>query len=719
MPTASPPPLDLSADLLDAAAAVESVAVRGGAEDGRAAEAAARRRRREVIFETGYGPSGLPHIGTFGEVARTTMVRTAFRLLTEDTVPTRLICFSDDMDGLRKVPGNVPNQEMMRAHLDKPLTSVPDPFSNEYPSFGAANNARLRAFLDRFGFAYEFVSATETYKAGRFDAMLLKMLAVYDEVMAIMLPSLARGAPADPIRPSCRSRPTSGAVLQVPILERNVDAGTIVFRDPDNGDKLTEVPVTGGSVKCQWKADWALRWAALGIDYEMSGKDLIEFGQAVEPHLHACSAPSRRTGFNYELFLDENGQKISKSKGNGLTIDEWLAYASPESLSLFMFQKPRAAKRLYFDVIPKAVDEYFTFLDAYPRQADDQRLGNPVWHIHSGKPPAIDMPITFSHAAQPRQRLQRPRQGRAVGLHPAPREGRDAGDAIRSSTSWSAMRCATTTTSSRRRRCSVRPTRSSARRSTALDAKLGDARRRRRGRGDPARRARRRARHPALPGRGRAKGPTAGPGVSVAWFSTLYQILLGQERGPALRFLRGDLRHRRDAGADRQGAGRRARRLDSLRRRRAVGGRCLAAPDAAPGAERLASPPCDSRRWRGRSAAPSPATSSHRPISLVPTRQGAVTSATIARRPGNSTRRRGRAGTCAANRAPCGRTATTPPSASGQVASTGGGSTPATWMVLLAALEGRRVGRLGQEEAPPARLRAAAPAAVRRVPAVR
>ncbi|HET7716095.1 MAG TPA: lysine--tRNA ligase [Bauldia sp.] len=347
---------------------------------------------RGVLFETGYGPSGLPHIGTFGEVARTTMVRTAFRVLTGDAIPTRLLCFSDDMDGLRKVPDNVPNKEMMRQYLNQPLTSVPDPFG-EYPSFGAHNNARLRRFLDQFGFEYEFASATDYYRSGRFDATLLKMLEAYDEVMAIMLPSLGdeRRETYSPFLPIS---PTTGAVLQVAILERKVDAGTIVYRDPDSG-KLVEQAVTGGSVKCQWKADWALRWAALGVDYEMSGKDLID---SVRLSSRICTALGGEPpeGFNYELFLDEHGQKISKSKGNGLTIDEWLTYASPESLSLFMYQKPRAAKRLYFDVIPRAVDEYFSFLAAYPGQPEDQKLGNPVWHIHAGDPPSVDMPIAFA-----------------------------------------------------------------------------------------------------------------------------------------------------------------------------------------------------------------------------------------------------------------------------------------------------------------------------------
>ena len=346
----------------------------------------------EVIFETGYGPSGLPHIGTFGEVARTTMVRYAFRVLTEDKIKTRLIAFSDDLDGLRKVPDNVPNKEMLATHLGKPLTSIPDPFSNEYPSFGAANNARLRRFLDQFGFDYEFASSTDYYASGRFDATLLKMLAAYDQVMAIILPTLGpeRRATYSPFLPIS---PRNGQVLQVPMVARDVEAGTVTYEDPETGERMT-TPVTGGHVKCQWKADWAMRWTALGIDYEMAGKDLID---SVKLSGQICRAlgGSPPEGFNYELFLDDKGQKISKSKGNGLTIEEWLRYASPESLSLFMYREPKAAKRLYFDVIPRCVDEYYQFLDGYERQDPRQRLSNPVWHIHSGHPSKIDMPISF------------------------------------------------------------------------------------------------------------------------------------------------------------------------------------------------------------------------------------------------------------------------------------------------------------------------------------
>jgi lysyl-tRNA synthetase class 1 len=348
---------------------------------------------RTVIFETGYGPSGLPHIGTFGEVARTTMVRHAFEVLTEGRVKTRLVCFSDDMDALRKVPDNVPNRDMLRAHLDKPLSSVPDPFSNEYPSFAAHNNARLHRFLDRFGFDYEFLSATECYGSGQFDATLVRMLEVYDEVMDIILPTLGpeRRASYSPFLPIS---PSTGKVLQVAMIERHPKKGTVVYIDPETRERV-ETPVTGGRVKAQWKADWALRWTALGVDYEMCGKDLIDSVTLSSRICRALGGTPPET-YIYELFLDETGGKISKSKGNGLAVDAWLTYASPESLSLFMFQKPRAAKRLYFDVIPKAVDEYLAHLAAYPREEGAARLENPVWHIHAGAPPRAELPISFA-----------------------------------------------------------------------------------------------------------------------------------------------------------------------------------------------------------------------------------------------------------------------------------------------------------------------------------
>ena len=350
-----------------------------------------KKPKDEVLFETGYGPSGLPHIGTFGEVARTTMVRHAFRVLTDDKIRTRLLAFSDDMDGLRKVPDNVPNKELLEKNLGKPLTKVPDPFGT-HDSFGAHNNARLRAFLDTFGFDYEFASSTDYYTSGKFDAALLRMLERLDAVMKIMLPSLReeRAASYSPFLPIC---PRTGQVLYVPIVDHDARAGTVSYDDPDTRERVT-LPVTGGHCKLQWKPDWAMRWYALKVDYEMAGKDLID-SVKLSGKICAALGGTPPEGFNYELFLDEKGQKISKSKGNGLTIDEWLRYASPESLSLFMYREPKAAKRLYFDVIPRNVDDYQQFIEGYPRQEIKQRLANPVWHIHSGNPPVADMPVTF------------------------------------------------------------------------------------------------------------------------------------------------------------------------------------------------------------------------------------------------------------------------------------------------------------------------------------
>lgn len=344
---------------------------------------------RPVIFETGYGPSGLPHIGTFGEVARTTMVRQAFEAMTGGHWKTRLICFSDDMDGLRKVPEGIPNPEILREDLYKPLTVVRDPFG-EHPSFGQHNNARLKAFLDSFGFTYEFLSSTECYKGGVFDQTLLTALDRFDQIQAVMLPTLGpdRRATYSPFLPIS---PKTGHVLQVPTLERDVARGTIVFEE--NGEKF-EVPVTGGHVKMQWKPDWAMRWAALGVDYEMAGKDLID---SVKVSSQVCKVLGGvpPEGFNYELFLDELGQKISKSKGNGLTMEDWLRYGAPESLSYYMFQSPKSAKKLYFDVIPRATDEFFQQLDAFPKQEEAKQIENPVWFVLRGETAVTSPPVTF------------------------------------------------------------------------------------------------------------------------------------------------------------------------------------------------------------------------------------------------------------------------------------------------------------------------------------
>jgi lysyl-tRNA synthetase, class I len=348
--------------------------------------------QKQVLFETGYGPSGLPHIGTFGEVARTTMVRKAFTLMSD--LPTRLLCFSDDMDGMRKIPENVPDRSFLEPHLHKPLTSVPDPYGGEYESYGHHNNAMLRRFLDTFNFDYEFASATDYYKSGRFDDMLIHALEKFDDIMAVMLPTLGeeRQATYSPFLPIS---PISGRVLYVKMKDVNAKQGTITFPDEDGTDITLDV--RGGRTKLQWKPDFGMRWAALHVDFEMFGKDHQTNAPIYDRICEILGRPAPEH-YVYELFLDDKGQKISKSKGNGLTIDEWLTYADPNSLALYMFNKPREAKKLYFDVIPRAVDEYAQFLAAYPKQeADKDKLMNPVWHIHSGNPPVPESGgVTFS-----------------------------------------------------------------------------------------------------------------------------------------------------------------------------------------------------------------------------------------------------------------------------------------------------------------------------------
>ena len=349
---------------------------------------------KPILFETGYGPSGLPHIGTFGEVVRTSMVRRAFEILTGRT--TRLVCFSDDMDGLRKVPDNVPNSELLADKINMPLTKVPDPFGT-HDSFGAHNNARLQAFLGGFGFDYEFVSSTEVYSSGAFDNALRHMLAHYDKVINVILPTLGpeRRETYSPFLPVC---PKTGQVLQAKVIAQDVDGGTITYIDPNDGDEMV-VPVTGGACKLQWKADWAMRWYALGVDYEMSGKDLID-SVTLSSKIVRVLGGNPPSGLSYELFLDQNGEKISKSKGNGLSVEEWLAYGSPESLALFMYGQPKRAKRLYFDIIPKTVDEYYTHAAKLADADADAILENPAFHISNavvdGNISASPMPVSFS-----------------------------------------------------------------------------------------------------------------------------------------------------------------------------------------------------------------------------------------------------------------------------------------------------------------------------------
>jgi lysyl-tRNA synthetase class 1 len=479
-----------------------------------------------ILFETGYGPSGLPHIGTFGEVARTTMVRHAFRVLTEDKVPTRLLVFSDDMDGMRKIPDNVPDKAFLEPYLHMPLTSVPNPFGGDYESFGHHNNAMLRRFLDTFGFDYEFASATDYYKAGRFDETLLLAAQKYDAIMKVMLPTLGpeRQATYSPFLPIS---PKSGRVLYVPMKAVDAEAGTITFDDEDGTE--TTLPVTGGAVKLQWKPDFGMRWAALGVDFEMFGKD-HQTNASVYDRICVILGGRAPEHFVYELFLDEIGQKISKSKGNGLTIDEWLTYAPTESLGLYMFQRPRQAKKLYFDVIPKAVDEYYSFLSAYPKQEWKEKLGNPVWHIHDGQPPAIDLPVSFAlllnlvSASNAHDRnvlwgfISRYAPGVSDKSHPE--LDRLIGYAIRYYDDF--------VKPAKVYRAADDVERDAL---TALANKLGtlpadaDSETIQNAALDVARAIPRYQDH-------EKKSPSGGPGVSVAFFQMIYQVVIGQERGP-------------------------------------------------------------------------------------------------------------------------------------------------------------------------------------------
>ncbi|HQT45606.1 MAG: lysine--tRNA ligase [Acidocella sp. 20-63-7] len=355
----------------------------------RVAERLKQKGKTTALFETGYGPSGLPHIGTFGEVARTSWVRKAFTDLTG--LPSKLLAFSDDMDGLRKVPDNVPNKTMLREFLGKPLTKIPDPFGT-HESFGAHNNARLRSFLDSFGFEYEFASSSEYYLSGRFDNALLHVLAHHDAIVEIIVPTLGpeRRASYSPILPI---HPRTGIVMQVPIERVDVEHGTVTWLDPETGTRF-ETSVTGGAAKLQWKADWAMRWHALDVDYEMSGKDLIDSVKLSSAIVRALGSEPP-VCLTYELFLDENGQKISKSKGNGLSVEQWLTYAPPESLAQFMYHAPQRAKRLFFDVIPRATDDYINAVSTLASAEDPH--ANPAWHIHGGMlPEHPGSPIGFT-----------------------------------------------------------------------------------------------------------------------------------------------------------------------------------------------------------------------------------------------------------------------------------------------------------------------------------
>jgi len=345
-------------------------------------------KKGKIVLQTGYGPSGLPHVGTFGEVARTSMIVNALNQITD--LPKEIITFSDDMDGLRKVPENIPNQYLLNKNLHKPLTQVPDPFK-KYGSFGEHNNEMLKIFLDKFKFRYNFKSSTKLYKSGFFNSTLQIILENYQGIMDIIVPTLGkeRQQTYSPFLPIC---PETGIVLEIPVLEIHKDKSKIIF---DNAGKKMEAGIFDGNCKLQWKVDWAMRWYALDIDFEMYGKDLIE-SAILSTKIIKLLGKNNPSGFAYELFLDENGEKISKSKGNGITIDQWLEYASPESLSLYMYQNPKRAKKLYNEIVPKAVDEYLDYIEKAKSQNELQLLMNPVWHVHNGEIPKEEIIMTFS-----------------------------------------------------------------------------------------------------------------------------------------------------------------------------------------------------------------------------------------------------------------------------------------------------------------------------------
>ena len=346
------------------------------------------KKKNKITFQTGYGPSGLPHIGTFGEVARTTMMINALNHIQK--IDHELITFSDDMDGLRKVPENIPNEEILKSNLGKPLTAIPDPFK-KFSSFGEHNNEMLKKFLKKFNFEFTFKSSTENYKKGIFNASLIRVLEKYDEIMNIILPTLRaeRRKTYCPFLPIC---PKTGKVLEIPLISMDKKTGKVIF---DNKNEKIETSILNGDCKLQWKVDWAMRWFAFDVDFEMYGKDLTE-SAILSSKICLALGKNPPNGFSYELFLDEKGEKISKSKGNGISIEQWLRYASPESLSLYMYPNPKRAKKLYFEVVPKTVDEYLTYIEKFPSQPLKDQISNPVWHVHNGTPPQEKVVMPFS-----------------------------------------------------------------------------------------------------------------------------------------------------------------------------------------------------------------------------------------------------------------------------------------------------------------------------------
>ena len=329
--------------------------------------------KTSVTAETGYGPSGLPHIGTFGEVARTSFVLQALKTLAP-RIDSRIIAFSDDMDGLREVPRNLPNAEMLKEHLGKPLTSIPDPFGKE-KSFAHYMNHRLREFLDSFGFEYTFASSTEQYASGVFDEGLRRVMAHYEPISELFKATIAeeKRAAWSPFFPVCEN---CGRVYSTRVTALDRDNFTVSYAcdAPLSGKyaacgHIGTASILSGGCKLGWKVDWALRWYSLGIDYEMHGEDLLESARLSSKIVKIIGGEPPEL-FKYELFLDEKGKKISKKIGNGISIEQWLRFAPVDSLLYIMYMKPQQAKKMGLTILPEIVDQYLELVAGYDGAED-------------------------------------------------------------------------------------------------------------------------------------------------------------------------------------------------------------------------------------------------------------------------------------------------------------------------------------------------------------
>ncbi len=329
--------------------------------------------KSSVTAETGYGPSGLPHIGTFGEVARTSFVLQALATVAPK-VESRIIAFSDDMDGLRDVPKNLPNGQMLTSHLGKPLTAIPDPFGQE-KSFAHYMNHRLRDFLDSYGFRYQFASSTESYASGVFDEGLRRIMGNYDAIRDLFTATIAeeKRAAWSPFFPICES---CGRVYSTRVTELDTKGFRVAYAcDAPLAGKYGScghtgsTSVLGGTCKVGWKVDWALRWFSLGIDYEMHGEDLLDSARLSSKIVKILGGEPPEL-FKYELFLDEKGKKISKKIGNGISLEQWLRFAPVDSLLYIMYVKPQQAKKMGLPILPEILDQYLELVAEYDGAED-------------------------------------------------------------------------------------------------------------------------------------------------------------------------------------------------------------------------------------------------------------------------------------------------------------------------------------------------------------